>query len=155
LDQDATPERPAPRSPCHLGEELEGPLRRSEIGDVQADVGVDHPHEGDIGKIQTLSDHLCAEQDVDETFAENAQDTSVAAGAAHAVAIHAADGVARELVLDFGLEFFGPQPLITDLSQATFGTTLRRGLLVATVMAKHDGPLAVMRQRQVAETASL
>ena len=60
-----TLEIPPPRPSGHLGDELEGALAGAEVGGVQANVRVENADQGDIGEMQTLGDHLGADEDVD------------------------------------------------------------------------------------------
>src|SRR5580704_6432662 len=51
-------------SPGYLGQQLKGALAGSEIRDMEPNIGVDDPDQGDIGKIQPFRDHLCADEDI-------------------------------------------------------------------------------------------
>ncbi len=52
----------SPAGPArHLRQQLERPLGRSEVRDVQAGVGVGDHHQGDVGEIVPLGYHLSAQ----------------------------------------------------------------------------------------------
>src|SRR5207244_1430556 len=70
-----------------LGDELEGTLSGAEIGEGESGVAGDDADEGDIGIIQTLGDHLGAEEDFDFAATEAAEEGFVIAGAAHGVGV--------------------------------------------------------------------
>ena len=48
-----------------LMEQLEGPLGGAQIAAVQAEIGIDHADQGQVGKVMALGDDLGADQDVD------------------------------------------------------------------------------------------
>src|SRR5579875_3854930 len=73
------------------------------------------------------------------------------AGLAHRIAIHAADDIAREALLD--LQFLRAESLIAHRRFAAQWTVALRLLLEAAVMAEHDVALFVIGQSQVAEAA--
>ena len=82
----------APGAPGHLGEELEGPFTRPEIGEVcRARVGVDDADERDVGKMEALGNHLGADEDVNFAGAEIAEDAAEIVLALQGVGIHALD----------------------------------------------------------------
>ena len=70
LDQHPAGERSPPRAPGHLGEQLEGPLRREVVRQVERDVGGDHRGEGDVGRSSPLAASCGPDQDVDPAVAE-------------------------------------------------------------------------------------
>ena len=74
-----------------LGQQLERPLARPEIGHVQAQIGVDDAHQRHVREMQPLGDHLRPDQDVDLPGPEVAQDPVVGVLARGHVRIHALD----------------------------------------------------------------
>ena len=48
-----------------LVEELEGPLGSTQVAAVQAEIGVDHRDQGEVGKVMAFRRHLGADQDID------------------------------------------------------------------------------------------
>ena len=52
-----------PAPPRELGQELEGPLLRAEVGKAEAGVGVDDGRERDALEVMSLGDHLRADED--------------------------------------------------------------------------------------------
>jgi hypothetical protein len=64
LDHHVAPELAPSRSTGYLAQQLERSLARAEVRKVQAYIGIDHPYKRDSGEIQTLRDHLGAQQDV-------------------------------------------------------------------------------------------
>ena len=49
----------------HLRQKLKGPFARAEVGQMQRQIGVDNSDKRDIRKMQTLRNHLCADENVD------------------------------------------------------------------------------------------
>ena len=83
--------------PRDLDEELEGALVGPEIGHVHGKVGVDQAHEGHIGKIEALGDHLGADEDIDAAGAEAGEDFAETIFFAHRVGVDALDpGLGQE-----------------------------------------------------------
>ena len=65
LDDDFAFKLAASGTPGDLGDELEGALARAEIRDVQAEIRIQNPDQGDVGEMQSFGDHLRADKDVD------------------------------------------------------------------------------------------
>ena len=62
LDDDAPRVLAAARAAGHLLEQVVGALPRPKVGHLEGVVGVHHAHERDLGKVQSLGDHLRAQQ---------------------------------------------------------------------------------------------
>jgi len=58
LHEHAALEVPAARTACNLLHQVERAFRRTEIGQAQLRIGVDHAHEHDIVEIEALRNHL-------------------------------------------------------------------------------------------------
>src|SRR5690606_34509675 len=83
-DHDAP--RPSPTSPaCDLGQQLERPLRAPEVRQVEHRVGLDDANRGHAGKVESLRDHLGADDDIDVAVLDALEHLRVPAGAAHGV----------------------------------------------------------------------
>jgi hypothetical protein len=67
----------APRATCHLGEQLKGALAGAEVRQVHRDIGVHDADQRDIRKVESLCDHLRAQQDVDFTLLDAPEDVVV------------------------------------------------------------------------------
>jgi hypothetical protein len=52
-------------TPRYLGKELKSSLTSAEVRNVKSYIAIDDPHEGNVGKIVPLRDHLRSNQDVD------------------------------------------------------------------------------------------
>jgi hypothetical protein len=72
-----------------LRDELAGPLGGTEVGEVQAGVGVHDAHEHHRREVESLGDHLRADEDVDLPVAEGVERAFVAAPRPHRVGVHA------------------------------------------------------------------
>src|SRR5262249_53910253 len=92
-----------------------------------------------------------AEQDVNQSFAEGSQNAGMTARFAHRVAVHAADNVAREALLNFHLQFLCAESLIAHGRLSAQRAIALRLLLETAVMTEHDVSLFLIRQGQIAE----
>ena len=54
-----------PRSARRLGQQLEGPLGGPQVAPAQAEIGIDHPDQGQKGEIMALGGRLGGDEDVD------------------------------------------------------------------------------------------
>ena len=118
----------------HLREELECPLGRAEIWQIEADIGVHHPHERHLRKVQPLRHHLRAEQDMRFSVAEVAERLFVATAAAHRIAVHPRHARRSEPFHHHLLHSLGAGAPVLDARQGAPGTCFRRGYLVMTIM---------------------
>ena len=65
--------RAAPGSTRHLRDELESPLGRAVIRDIQADICRDHTDQPHIVKVQSFGDQLRTDKDIRLAFGKSAQ----------------------------------------------------------------------------------
>ena len=110
---------PSPRAAGDLRQQLKGPLRGAEIGQVQREVGVDDAHEGHVGEVQPLGDHLGAHEDVDFADAEIAEDAPEIVLAFQRVGVHAAHPRFGEQFDERVLDPFGADAGETDFGVGT------------------------------------
>ena len=80
LDHRPAPLVPPARPAHHLGEKAEGPLGGPVAVHVQGQIRCQHPHQGDIFKIQPLGYHLGAKEDGDLLLFKGPQQLLVSAG---------------------------------------------------------------------------
>ena len=114
LDDDFAFEFTASGTSGDLGDELEGALAGAEIGDVEAEVGVEDSDEGDVGEMQALGDHLGADKDVDFLGFEFPEDVFEGVFAAHGIGIDAGEaGFGEDFLEDF-LDLLGAVSLEGD-----------------------------------------
>src|SRR5437868_3017669 len=88
LHEYAAPLRPATCAAGHLGDKLKRTLCGAKVWEVHCRVGVDDAHERHVRKIESLRDHLRAEQYPVMPFAETGERLLMATATAHAVGIH-------------------------------------------------------------------
>jgi len=81
----------APRAAGNLREQLKGAFARAKIRLVQRGVRVNDADERDVRKMQSLRDHLRADEDVNLARAEITENVAVVILAFHGVGIHALD----------------------------------------------------------------
>ncbi len=65
LDQHFARLGPASRAPGDLRDLLVGPLGRAQIAAFEAEIGIDHAHQRQFGKVEALGDQLGADDHVD------------------------------------------------------------------------------------------
>ena len=135
---------------CDLGEQLEGALTGAEIGNVQAEVCVEHTNEGDIGEVQAFGDHLGADDDVDFALAKFLQGITQRVFTAHGVGVDACDSCLWEYFFDDTLYLLGAVALAADGGVSTLGAFLGGQCLVATHVADEAFISAVIGERDSA-----
>ena len=150
LDQHPPALVAAARAAGNLRHQLKRAFRRPEIREVQRRVGIDHADQRDVGKIQTLGDHLRAQQDLDLARAKSSQRLLVAARPLHAVRIHPQARGVREPRPDLLLQFLRPQAGVADAGRAAFRADAGGGDRVIAIMADGLVVFAVVRQGDVA-----
>ena len=87
---------PAPRATRNLGEQLEGPLARPEIGDAETNVGGDHAYERHAREVVALGDHLRPDEYVQVAGGEARQERSQRPFPSNRISIDPADARTRE-----------------------------------------------------------
>ena len=87
---------PAPRPSRHLRQQLERALGRAEVRHVDGRIRADDADQRDIREIQSLGDHLRADQNVGVALPEVAHDAGMRALFRGGVAVHARDARCRE-----------------------------------------------------------
>ena len=154
LHDHAAAERPAATAARHLGDELAGPLRGAEVGQVQRRVGVDHAHEHHVREVEPLRDHLRAHEDVDLPVAKGIERPLVAAAGPHGVGVHPRHGRVGER---------GPhllfQPLragagVDEAGRVAVGTVGRQPRHQSAAMADAAVARLVEREGEVALVAA-
>lgn len=119
-----SPERsPRPGAARHLRQKLEGALSRAGIRDMETQVRVQHAHQRHVGKVQTLGNHLGAQENVYLMGAELVQNGSDGVFAPGHVRIHARDARRRKGAPQDFLHLLGTVPLEHDIG----GPALRTG----------------------------
>src|SRR5437667_127828 len=135
LHEHAAPARAAPRSSCHLGDKLKRPLARAKIGKMQAGVGIHDTDDRDVRKIESLGDHLRAEQDVHVPAGHAVQNVVVRPLARGGIEVHPGDSGPRITHAHKALELLGAEATKPLGDVPTHRTRLGDWFLVAAVMA--------------------
>ncbi len=89
LHHDTTATRSATGSSGDLRNQVKGPFTGAKIKQVQRRIGIDHADQSDVGEIQALGNHLCAQQNSPLARAKQIQCRFMAAGPLHRIGIHA------------------------------------------------------------------
>ncbi len=133
---------------------MKRPLRRTEVGQVQCRVRVDHAHQSHPRKIESLGDHLRSQQDVHLSVAEGRERLVVSAVRLHRVGVHSQNAGSRKARGDLGLELLSPHAGVLNAAEFALGALTRRGRAIVAVMADGLLPLAMVRERQLAMRAA-
>ncbi len=146
----------APPGPArHLHDQLEGALVGTEIRHVHRQVRVDETDERDVGKIQPLADHLGADEHIDLTGPEIAENLSEAVFLAHCVRVHPFQPGARQHPAHRFLDALGAESAPADVRRGTCRTNCRRPALLAAQMAFQGFVGAMVGHRHAAMRALL
>ena len=96
---------------CHLGEELEGAFASAEVGDVEREVGIENGGEGDVREVESLGDHLGAEEDIDLARTEGGEGIFERVFAAGGIGVEPSEGGFWEDFAENLFDFFGAKSL--------------------------------------------
>ena len=143
----------AARASGHLGEQLKRLLRRTEVGQAQAGVGIDDAHEGNAGIVVSLGEHLRADEDVDVALGEAPEDLRVTALAGGGVRVHALDARLGERVHQVFLGFLRAGAEIDERIEVAVVADLRHFFQRVAVVAAHFVVVLMERERDVAVLA--
>ncbi len=88
-----------PARPGHLVEQLERALGGAQVAAAEAEIGVDHAHQREVGEVVALGDDLGAEQDVDGVGLHRPDDRGRGLGVARGVAGHHREPRLRQQVV--------------------------------------------------------
>ncbi len=151
LDHNVSRAGAAPGPSCDLRQQLEGPLRRAEVREVEPQVRADHAHQRHVGEVVPLGDHLRPHEEIDLAAAHLGQDRAQAASGVAVQPRHARLWEALQQPL-LHLLCAHPHPL-HGVGGAVW-TALRHGGAVPTVVAGQAPPAdAVVGQRDGAVLA--
>ena len=136
LDHDLSwPLAPA-SSASHLLEELVGALRGAEVGQVKRRVGVDHRHQRHLRVVETLGDHLRAEEYARALDAlEGGKSALVAPLPLRRVGVHSNDRHAGDVRGQLGLDALRSRTELAQVGAVAPRTRHRHGADGAAVMA--------------------
>ena len=144
-------------APCparDLREQLERPLGRAEVGQVEPGIGAQHADERDAGEVVALRHHLRADEDVD-LATRDARQHGLGLRAARDVAIEPRDARLRKLERDRLRDLLGAEAFAHDrVVRLALRAALRHALDLAAVVADQPIVRAVVRQRHRAVACS-
>ena len=123
------------RAAHQLGKQLESAFVAAEIGHREQAVGPHDDGQGEPLEIETLGDHLGADQDVDAPFREVADHFLFGRLAFRRVGVEPGDGPVREGVPQFFLEFFRAGAALHQGRFAAGRAAQGEGAVVPAVMA--------------------
>ena len=101
---------PAASAPCELRQQLERAFAGAEIRKPEAHIRQNHTHERHVREIESLGDHLRADQNVDLLLPKSFQDLFVGIFFLSSVRIHPRDTGAREKPGDLAFDLFCAKP---------------------------------------------
>ena len=140
------------RASRHLRQQLKRPFPGAKIRLMQAQVGVNDADQCDVWKMETLRDHLGADEDVNLARAKIAQDSPVIVLAFERVGVHAPHARPRKQLRQCVLDLFRAESGVTNRRVAAFHvwTKRRRLRLVTANVAEEPLPGPVIGQRHAA-----
>jgi hypothetical protein len=120
LDDDLALDISAPGAARNLRQQLERPLARAKVRDVQALVRIDDADQRHIREVQALGDHLRSDEDVGFAKAEIAKDPTIVVLSLKRVGIHPLHArVGKKFRQDL-LDLFSAEAGITDRRVTAF-----------------------------------
>ena len=130
LDDDLAGAIAATCAARHLFQQVVGALPCAEVRQLEGEVGIDHAHERDLGKVEALGDHLGAQQHGAIGRIELLEQLFVRILAARGIGIHANNGdVLGKHLVQRVLDLLSAQTHFCQVATATFGATARgRGI---------------------------
>ena len=140
-------------SPCRLGDQLECPLRRPEIRDVQRNIRRNDPRKSHIAKVQSLGDDLRADEDLRLAAAKGFQLPRQFSFSLDRIQIQPLRRVVRKQLRNSLLQLFRPAAEIPDVLASALRALVRRRLVITAVVAHRLSARLVIRQRKSAAGA--
>ena len=130
LDDDLARAITATGTAGDLLQQIVGALPCAEVRQLEGEVGIDHAHERDLGKVETLCDHLGAQQHGAIGRIELLEQLFVRILAARGIGIHANNGdVLGKHLVQCVLDLLRAQPHFCQVAAAALGATTRgRGI---------------------------
>ena len=126
LDDDLPRQCTASSAPGDLRQQLECPLPRAVVGQIQRHIRRNHAHQRHLREIQPLGNHLRADEQLCAPGAELIEQLCVTILAGGRVNIHADDVFLWEEFFQFFLDFLRPRAEIADVLAAAFRAGVRR-----------------------------
>ncbi len=143
----------AARTSGHLDDLLRHALTGAEVGGKQPAVGIEHGHQGHLGEVVALGEHLGADQDAGHPAMNGAQELAQGVLARGGVAVDAQHRDVRKQQLQAFLGALGAGPHRTQVELAAGRAMTRRRLAVITVMAAQLTGAAVVGHARIAARA--
>ena len=150
LDKDLAPLWPAARAPRDLAQKLEAALARPKVREVDADVGVDHPHQRHVGEVEPFRDHLGAEQHVHVAGTHAVEDLGVGPLATRGIHVHARDARRRVPLREEALHLLRSEAALPERPATAAGAESLRRFGVQAIVAHQALRRAVIRERDAA-----
>ena len=135
LDNNLAIQVTSPGAARHLGEQLEGALCGARVGDVQAQVCIQHAHQRHAGEVQPLGNHLGAQQNIGSVSAEIGQNIAQCVFARGDIGINALQPGLRETAAQHSLYLLGAVALQRDVCRVAIRAAGRHHLAVAADVA--------------------
>ena len=132
--------RAAPTAPGDLTHQLKGPLCCSEVRQVECGIRIDHAHQANAWKVQSLGNHLRAHQEPHFAGTEAPQSIMKIVGVLHGICINAQHGCSwHQRWMEPRQFLFHTLHAKTEHRNlfATHGARARQFLLALAMMAAH------------------
>ena len=143
----------SPGTSCHLFHKLESAFVGTEVGEVHQSVGAKDAYSLYRTEIQSLGDHLCADEHVAFLLFEVLDDALVTLSGACRIGVHTNGTCNWEEPLQAFLNALGAISLGLELATFTLRTDLWPGHAIAAVMTFEGTSALVISERDVATRA--
>src|SRR5687768_1620011 len=153
LDQHAPSLHSPARASGDLTQQLKAALRRPEIRKVDPDIGVYHPNERDIRKVEAFRDHLRSEQNVDLAAGDAIENPGVRPFPARGVEVHSRDSRRGKSLAQKPLDLLRSKSTLLEIASAAPWAIRSWIFLVQAVMADQSLRIPVMGERDAAMRA--
>ena len=147
LDDDLAGAVAAAGAARHLLQQIVGALPCSKIGQLEGKVGIDDAHERDLGKVETLCDHLGAQQHGAIGGIELLEQLFMRVLTARGIGIHANDGdVIGQHLVQRVLDLLCAQTHLGKIAATALGATAR-GCRIGLHAPRRSAGVALQRVR--------
>ena len=124
LDDHLTGSIAATGTTRHLFQQVVGALPCAKVGQLEGEVGINHAHERDLGKVEALGDHLGAQQHGAIGRIELLEQLFVRILAARGIGIHANNGdILGKHLVQCVLDLLRAKTHFCQVATSTFGAT--------------------------------
>ena len=153
LEHDTAGAVAPPGAPRDLQQQLGHPLGGSEVDAEQPAVGVQNRHQGHVGEVVPLRQHLGTDDGIDLAGVHAIEQRLQRTAAAGRIAVHPGDAQAVDSRLESARDPLGAEPEATHVPGAALGALDDRRALRRAVVATQPFVFAMKHQMRIAPVA--